>query len=523
MSLLSRFLPRTSTAVQLSRALANARAFNDAEPFDWEWDVRSDRYAFNTAMLLNLAYEGQAAGGFRETILQETFGITDTDGTLLRGMVNPVRAIVDAYQNVFRGTFGKEIKVAEEVDGQPVNPELLRPDGPVRNLWRWSNLDTAKGVMQEWAANLGTVGIRVRAQSNDDPAKRRVFLQFDHPGKIVDFDEDERGNVVEIRLEYQAIAGELGSKRRDVKVVEVLGKDRFYKEVNGQNVLEPDQRVNALGVCPYVLLRHRDTGGEFGRWAYEGSESIVHGINWIASNQSESIVEHVWPTWFATAGGPRPDTFKYGRQEVAYVSTKPDSPPPSMEPLVAPLNQADARMMWVELVNHLQARQPEMVLTNIPALSGQSGETIAQLKSGAAERIEQAKANYEHALTRALQIGLSEGVRMGLWDLGTGKGTAEAAERAYGEGREDFAFNDRPALPQSVFDKQQQVKLNDAEAVSKFNLAKAAQPFVDDLEALRLAGYSDAEANAIAKRKNQQRDAEAARTAKQQPAAPPAK
>jgi hypothetical protein len=76
----------------------------------------------------------------------------------------------------------------------------------------------------------------------------------------------------------------------------------------------------------------------------------------------------------------------------------------------------------LELISTLMERQPELLISALKALSGQSGETIAKLLIPAEAKIEHAKANYEHALKRAMQIGLSEGVRLGLWDLGTGTG-----------------------------------------------------------------------------------------------------
>jgi hypothetical protein len=42
------------------------------------------------------------------------------------GNYNPVRNIVDAYQNVFRGKWGQEIKPADTVDDKPINPALPR-------------------------------------------------------------------------------------------------------------------------------------------------------------------------------------------------------------------------------------------------------------------------------------------------------------------------------------------------------------------------------------------------------------
>jgi hypothetical protein len=491
MALLS-LLRFPTTLRKLTRSIDNARRTGDAVPFNWVWEERADQYAMNVAMLENTVYGLQNDGGFREEILERLFKIAGTNDVTnavrLAGHYNPVRSIVEAYQNVFRGNFGQELRVADEVDGRPVNTRLVEAIGKV---WRWSNLDTQKQLMQEWAANLGTVGLRIVAKADADPDNRRVSIQLDHPATIVDFDEDDRGNVQQVLIKYKAVAGPLGDKRRDVDVEELIGKDEFQQIQNGTRKTTDNQ----LGVCPYVILRHRDDGHEFGRWAYAGSEDVVHNINWIISNQNDSIVEHNWPTWFASAGGKAPSQFEFGRAKVAYVQTVEGTPPPSLEPLVAKLDQGSTREQWQALIEQLVERQPELIIGHIKALSGQSGETIAKLLIPAESVIEKAKANYEHALKRALQIAVSEMIRLGLADLGTGTGTPEAADRAYRSGAEDFDFAPRRPLPATVYDLIQQHNAENAPKLGKLDVMSKAESVtaLSSKEVLRQGGYTDAE------------------------------
>jgi hypothetical protein len=495
MSLIS-LLQFPSTLRKLTRPIENARRTGDAVPFNWVWEERADQYAMNVAMLENTIYGLQNDGGFREEILERLFKIAGTNDVTnavrLAGHYNPIRGIVDAYQNVFRGNFGQEIRIADEVNGRPVNPKLVEAIGKV---WQWSNLDTNKQLMQEWAANLGTVGLRIVAKADPDPANRRVSIQLDHPATIVDFDEDDRGNVQQVLIKYKAIAGPLGAKRRDVDVEELIGKDEFKQSQNGRITTSDNQ----LGVCPYVIPRHRDDGHEFGAWAYRGSEDIVHAINWIISNQNDSIVEHNWPTWFASAGGKAPSQFEFGRAKVAYVQTVEGTPPPSLEPLVAHLDQGSAREQWQALIEQLIERQPELVIGHIKSLSGQSGETIAKLLIPSEAKIEAAKAMYEHAVKRALQLAVSEMIRLGLVDLGTGTGTPDAADRAYRSGAEDFDFAPRRPLPATVYDLIQQHNAEQVPKANKLDLMSKAESVTNlsGKEVLRQGGYTDAEIKKI--------------------------
>lgn len=479
---------------------------------DGDQSARNHRYAFNTSFLENRVYHLAANGGFREQIFKEAFGLDCTpDGLKLVGAYNPITAIVAAYQNVFRGVFGKELKVDDEVNGQPVNALLNdEKNSPVAKLWRWSNLDTEKEQLQTWAANLGTVGIRVVAQNDEAPEKRRVFLQFDHPAAIYDFEQDDRGNVTEIELRYEDWQGPL-SKREKVRVREIITKDKFRKEIDGRSVLEPDQKKNELGVCPYVILRHRAQGSGFGRWAYSGSEDIIHWINWLITNQGESVMEHNWPNWFAAAGGNAPVEISIGKRKVAYCKTTPDTPPPIFQPLVADLDQEGTLKFWNELVDRLHERQPELATVAMKVLSGQSGETIAKLQQPAESAIKKARAQYEHAVIRALQIGLSEGIRMSLWELGTGMGSAEAADKAYQSGKEDFAFTERTALPMTPFDQITQADANVAEDKAKATMAGLFQKLgLPDIEVFKKAGYTEAEAKELVEAASQEFEQEQA-------------
>lgn len=503
-SLLGLFQRRT-TRQRITQQAQNMRRWGDSEPFDWEWDDRKDIYAFNKAMLDNTVYRLEAAGGYRETIFRDVFGLDFTEEHRITGAYNPVKIIVDCYQNVFRGTLGQEIKIDPMVDDRPVNPRLIKGEAgqssPIRRLWRWSNLDTNKAILQEWAANLGTVGLRVVSRGGDNP---RVYLQIDHPGAILDFTEDDRGNVTEIELSYTALVGELGKDREEVEVREVFTKDEFVREIDGQDVLEPEEKKNALGVCPYVILRHRDDGHEYGKWSYLGSEDAIHYLNWIINNQGESIVEYAWAQWFAAAGGNAPENFDSGRKKVIYVKTDPDTPAPIFTPLVPQVDQAGSIEFWINLIENLVQRQPELVVNAVKQLSGQSGETIAKLLTPAESKVYGARANYEHALRRAMQIGLSEGVRLKLWDLGKGTGTADAADATYEAGLEEFAFAERPALPQSSYDQVQQATAEQARTVAGFTAAKAGDGLVDWEEQMRIAHYTPEEIKKISERRKTQ-------------------
>lgn len=479
----------------LARFVGLGRSITEAEQgIAWDWEERRVDYALWEAHYFNTAYDLQANGGFREVILKYHLGIDCDYGSdptavpKLIGHYNPVKQIVDAYQNMLPGQYGVDIAVAEKVDGRDVNRVLLdRAQDPLGKLWRQSNLDTHKQELQRTGANLGTVGIRVVSDTSE-PSQPRVYLDFDHPSKIVDYEEDSRGNVVHVRLEYTTVMG-FAKEARDVEVVEEFDRERLSVTYDGVEQLA--DQTNELGFCPYVIYRHRGTKG-FGRPCHDGTLPIIDAINWTITNQGESIYEHMWPQWFLTAGGAQPTQVNFGKGRVWYVATNADAPPPSATAIVPQLDQASGTKFIEDRKGEVRERQPETALGSLDTLSGLSGESYAKLLLAAEERVLSARANLQHALKRAIQMGFSYQIANRMADFGTGLGTREAADRAFNSGALDFEFKGQPAVPRTAADKVLQVDADLAERTKKLANANTLQRMGLPLEeVLREAGYDD--------------------------------
>lgn len=462
-------------------------------PEVWDWDERRTDYALWDAYYRNTVYDTVANGGWRQTILRDVLGIDctdvsdDTDLPKLIGHYNPVAQIVDVYQNMLPGQYGVDIAVAEKVDGRDVHPVLLGPTDPLGKLWRQSNLDTEKQELQRDGANLGSTGIRVVSDTSN-PEEPRVYLDFDHPSRIVDYEEDSRGNVTRVRLEYTQVMG-FGKEARDVEVVEEFDQERFSRTYDGAEQLEGDDAVNTMGFCPYVIYRFKGTKG-FGRPCHEGTLPIIDFVNWTITNQGESIYEHTWPTWFLTAAGPAPETIPLGKGKVMYVATTVDGPTPSADALVPQLDQAACLKFIEDRKREIRDRQPETAIGSTEALSGLSGESYARLMVAAKDLIMQRRANLQHALKRAIMMAFSYQIANRMADFGTGMGTREAADRAWNDGKLAFSFKDQPAVTPTAAEAVQQVDAELAPRTRKLANAATLQRLGLPLEEiLREAGY----------------------------------
>lgn len=458
-------------------------------------------YDLRDMMLDGTVYNSTTNGGALRAVLKSLgrpCGSGDEGKYPISGYFNPVKSIVSFYANAFGGTLGGDLKIADEVNDRAVRPAMK---AVVRRLWEWSGLNTRVGEMTELSANQGGVGIRIVYRAGPP---QRVYLDFDHPAMVKRIDMDNRGNVVTAFLDYTGQAfDEDGNVAEQFQVEEVISKYGFSKLHDGEEQLTPAQRENPLGVCPYVWLRQEPIPGQWiGRHAYEGSERAIHGINFGLSQLDESVVAHVWPYLFATAAAKKPTKFTTNKYTLIYAQSEAGKPPPTLDTMVPALDFTGSIEHLQQLVTFVRDRNPQMVLNDLKLLSGISGEALQAVKAASEAESLRARVFYEDGIVRAVQIAASLGVYFSVpgFDLGTGTGTVEAADRAFGDGDgpEAFAFTQRPALPPTVFQKIQQATANVADKKASLELVAAAKRAgLSQRESLRLGGYTDEEINAI--------------------------
>lgn len=160
--------------------------------------------------------------------------------------------------------------------------------------------------------------------------------------------------------------------------------------------------------------------------AYHGSDNIIHLINIRASQLGLSIDKALWAKWFIAGGSSAPTEFPFGGTKVLYAKIGQDEPTPMIQAIVEKIDAASAMKQIEWLMKTLIQRQPEMVLDNIDAVSGQSGETIAKLFTPVQSRILTARQQYEHPLIDAIRIAAVVGNLDEEMGLGNGNGNARS-------------------------------------------------------------------------------------------------
>lgn len=128
------------------------------------------------------------------------------DGELrsaIKSLRNPVHRVCEFYATTMLvGTARQAFPLGE--GDRPVRDA-------VQKFWRWSNLDVRKQVLKRWLAIYGHLMIKVFSL----PGVPRVQMQLIKPEHITDFDKDDRGNIVYVRLDIPYTDPELQITRPD--------------------------------------------------------------------------------------------------------------------------------------------------------------------------------------------------------------------------------------------------------------------------------------------------------------------
>lgn len=393
----------------------------------------------------------------------------------LAGIFNPFERVCELYaQNCFAGRFGEQIEVAPEVGTKrkrrAVHPDIL---DPLEQIFEWSNLNIESKVFGRWGSIFGSVGIRVVAQVGKDyPADRRedrrVYLQFEHPGSILGAVQDDRGNVTQALTEHEKLEGNLSIEEGDRDLERytyrtLLTKDTFavvrqggwlfssftpFDQIRGAERGSFSRFPNLLRVCPYVIAHHKRIGGLWGLWAFHGQMQKVDRLNALIAHINRQIFRHVNVVHLISGSGRAPRMFDFSGNKVLYQRKRPDDTSKlDIHQLVTDLSLADAITQAKFILGELRDSMPELKATDGEYLSNQSGETVAQLRLPAEQRILSARDLYEDALLRALKMALSWGIMLGIFKIGGVSFDRDGAERAFRSGMLDFRFNERDALP----------------------------------------------------------------------------
>lgn len=411
---------------------------------------------------------------------------TKTTYQPLKPLRNPAWRVVEFYAaKLFPGTLPGAL---------PVEASNDRIVAPIHQLWTWSNFGAQKQKWSRWFAIYGDWFIKV--QTKGAPVSS-VYMTLIRPEYVTDFSLDERGFLTEIRIDIPILNDdgdvvqyhtEVWDKAAGQVIIWIhdAGLDKKLAELPEPVFLASIEDVHGDNFIPIVYQPFRDDGGGRGAGAYVSQLDKIDEVNRQATRLAQILFRYNRAIWAATnagsdaSGRPLPPISFDGIADSDSILTIGDDeilalPAMSkLEPLVPPINYADALAVLESQMTELTMDLPELAYYDIRNLGDVTGRAVKFLLDDMISRVEEARGNAETALQRAHQMALTIGQNTGVW-----KGLGD-----YVAGDFVHEFGERSILPED--------KVELAELIRTLTQAGATIR-----AAAKAAGMSDVEADEL--------------------------
>ena len=402
----------------------------------------------------------------------------------IRAIMNVCPRVVDLFVYfVYVGSIDMEHLKTGAI---PLDTDDERIKDAARQVFKWSNWNAYKELFVRNGATYGDSAIKVV----DDRGREKVYMEPLDPGRIKDVEQDDRGNVKSIVIEYQrdeepdltvAQPGQVNATQRKTYVyTEIITKEQFrtykdnkpfgyYANAAGELVSEWD---NEYGFVPVVLAQHNSTGLKWGANAFYKVLRKLDELNDASSLLNDQIRKVLNPLLVALgimkkqsatdrANGVDLEVNGDGRDSITmlYVPQKDADIKPITPAIDIAAASANNLTMMGEIVNDL----PILALQQIRSGGGDLTQPgIEAAYSDAIASVNAARANYDHATVRALQMCMSIGGYMGY------EGFEGYTLESYDNGDIDFAIKNRPVINVGMTTER---KVELLSSISKMNAA----------------------------------------------------
>ena len=351
--------------------------------------------------------------------------LADVDRTSIRALRNPAHAVVEFYAaTLFPGS--------DLDEAMPIVTENPRLPDAIRQIWGWSNMAANKQVLARWFPLYGDAFLKVSTRTDERTGEvRRVFQQPIKPEHVSEFEVDERGFFMYVRLDIPQVR-RVGDEFEPYTHTEV-----WDKEVNSFRVWEhglgEDTPISQLGTprreapitsfgfdfIPLTHAKFQDVGEDRGQSVLLNGIEALDEANRMATRLHQLLFRHNRPVWALEAnavdkeGAPLPpplarpdgsdgDVLELGDDQMIGL--------PGNAKLVPLIPDVRYEAMLKALDAHLE----RMAAYHFPELRyyeisdrDLSGRAIQFLLAGAVDRVREARGNLERAIVRANEMALT--------------------------------------------------------------------------------------------------------------------
>jgi hypothetical protein len=390
----------------------------------------------------------------------------------IKALRNPVHRVVEFYATVILTGTAKEAFPLGGTDEALARAIYL--------VWAWSNLDQRKQVLKRYTGIYGQSFIKVVSPKD----AQRVHYQLMTPQPISDFEKDDRGNLVYVRID-SPFEKEEGQPPKRVKKVHTevwrkgtKDKSGYYRtwerpeDVSEDTVptekslgnpkvsreLSEARTKDSLGFdfVPFVDISAMDTGEKRPRPAYEHALPLVDENNRMATRLHDLLFRYNKPFKAVqgigndTSGRPmpppqvQPQTQQFAGHTAHLLGEAGDDlslggdilfglPGNAQLADVTPrLDFEAARNAILDMAVELREELPELLYYIAQERAQLSGRALRLLLAGAVDRASEMRANIHAGLIKANKMALTIAQVRGF----PGFGSAQIGTYRRGEGFE---------------------------------------------------------------------------------------
>jgi hypothetical protein len=397
----------------------------------------------------------------------------------IRPLRNPAHRAVEFYAGkLWPGTLP---------DALPLVTKSDQVTAAIQQVWEWSNWTTEKQVFARKLPMLGDTFIKV-AQPKD---KSRVFMQLIDPRYVLDdnFEKDERGNLVYIRLDIprqthndegelvETWWTEVWDKRNgqlwlriweheegpdaDLDNLEDPTVEKWSGEPEG--VEQVDQYL-PFDFIPIVHAKCQDIGQDRGLAVIVPALDKIDELNRTVTRLHQVLYNLNDVLWALKANAVDPSGRPVPAPPISVDGTQKDAgdvvtiggsrmvklPGTSdLVPLVPDINYDAALKVAEAQMAEIERDLPELAYFRLREQGELSGKAIALLLGDAIDRALEIRGNGEAAMIRAQAMALTIGREARLFDESIG---------TYENGDFEHSFDDRPVIVPTIYEQIDTVK-----------------------------------------------------------------
>jgi len=370
----------------------------------------------------------------------------ETDGLAIKSLRNPANRAVEFYAST--------IAPGKLPEALPIMADNERIIEPIQQIWNRSNWSNGKQVSIRHMAATGNTFIKIAQRESD----KAPYLQVIRPDTVSDVAHDERGHVVQIRIDTPILRDDRQYTRTEYWTPDEV---RIWEHQRGDapvaNLGDPLQRMATadMGIdfVPVVHIKFRETGNTYGAGCFVHVIDKIDGVNMQMTHLNRMVFKPV--IWALTANG----TDQNGRPLPAVAIKSPDGKSDlniadakrdtmirlpgvaDVKSLVPNLPYADVLAVIESLMAEIECDLPEMRYWRMID-SAESGRAVERKLAPAISRAIEARGNWEAGLARAHMMALSIGVEAGTF---RNIGSYEAGDFAH-------SFEARAVLPVDAMD-----------------------------------------------------------------------